>query len=368
MMAESVSSCGPVLVVSLYGKPCLAGGIRMEPLGRRTAKEHWGSRQGGMFALPPDERARLSALVDEFCPDTVILEHVALAGLLEGAPPAGMSVIFDMHNIESDLARRMAEAEPVWRFGRRRRMLDVAGRLAAAEQRIQGAASAIWVCSRQDQDRWKALTGQDAYVVPNTIPPLAEAMPLRRRNGTIRPSLIFVGHLRYAPNRRAVQELCSQVLPALRRARADTHLTIAGRDPGRRVKRLAKPDVRIVPNATELSALLSKADITVIPLREGGGTRIKILEAIASGVLVVATDLAVEGLELEHGRHFIRAETGQQMADAVMGLIADPARAEDMRDEARAFIMQRYSQAAVTNTIRRGLAAASRKSDAPAPA
>jgi glycosyltransferase involved in cell wall biosynthesis len=365
MVAESVSSSGPVLVVSLYGNSCRAGAIRMESLGQQSARQLWGSRQAGMFTLTPDEQARLASLVAEFSPDRILVEHVALANLLQDVRPAGVTLIFDMHNIESDLARHMAGAEPIWRFVRRRRMLAAADALAVAEDRIQDHADAVWVCSASDREVWTSRHGGDAHIVPNTVPPSAERTSVRPRRGVIRPRLIFVGHLGYQPNVRAIRELCREVMPLLAKACPDVTLTVAGRAPGRRVKRLEGPLVRVMADVPDLAELLSAAEITVIPLREGGGTRIKVLEAVASGVLVVATGLAVEGLELEDGRHFIRAETAQQMADAVLGLIRDPDRAERMRDEARDFIMKHYSQAAVSETIRLRLASASHPVTAP---
>ena len=339
---------GPVLAVSLYG-----GNERLSPvpavaLGGRPPSTFY-SLGSAVVGRPAAELSAFSTVLRRFEPDVVLVEGVALSPFLEAVRTSGARLVVDMHNVESQLAQTIAAAEPWTRLLRRRGALAAGRTYAAAERDAVRLADAIWVCSEPDRDRLAQATGfAGARIVPNGLPDAADAGRPRAR---FRPRLLFAGHLGYRPNVWAARELAREVMPLLRDKYPDAALTLAGRSPSRHVLALAGPSVRILSNPPDMAALLAEADFAVIPLRQGGGTRIKILEAIAAGLVVVATALAAEGLELEPGKHLVIAETPREMADAISRLAADPEAAAAMAAEGRAQVLARYAPEIVADRV-----------------
>ena len=343
---------GPVLSVSLYPGAAEPDGFGVASLGNRPREQYWKGRQGRLD-VTAGEAGRLSELVRSFRPDVVLVEGALLHDLAI-SHSGSVRLVVDMHNIESELHRAQGRAEPWTHPFRRWRNIVRAGAFATAELALTKAASAVWVCSEADRLRLGAATGFfDARVVPNAVPQSALPLAAHPRDPLIRPNLVFIGHLTYRPNVWAAIEIASKVLPALRRHRPDATLTFAGRSPSRRVRRLVAPGVRLIADPPEIGPILSEADFAVIPLRTGGGTRIKILEAMAAGLIVVATMVAAEGLDLVPGEHFLLAETAEEMARAVATMIAEPERAVRMRAAARQAVLARYAPEAVAE---RGMA------------
>lgn len=161
--------------------------------------------------------------------------------------------------------------------------------------------------------------------VPNGYPALAapRAAP-RKRSGPLR--LMFVANLSYLPNTDAADLLVAEVLPALRARGATARLDLVGAGaPADRVASWRRDSSVVVHGAVaDLAPLYADADIAVVPLRAGGGTRIKILEAFAHGVPVVSSTLGAEGLDVEAGTHLLVADDSADFADACLRLGATP--------------------------------------------
>lgn len=175
-------------------------------------------------------------------------------------------------------------------------------------------------------------TGVDtAYFTPNG----SEQQP-----GT----LVFTGAMDWFPNEDGIVHFVEVVFPRIRDAMPDASLTVVGRDPGPRVQRLAAvPGVRITGTVEDVRPHVAHAAVYVVPLRIGGGTRLKIFEALAMGKAIVSTTVGVEGLPLTPGTHFVQADDPAQFADAVVALLRDPARRRALGGAGRSLVEQRYS-------------------------
>ena len=170
------------------------------------------------------------------------------------------------------------------------------------------------------------------------------------------PTLLFVGHLGYWPNVEAAQCLAQSILPRIRNRFPRTELILAGRYPKPAVRALAElPGVQLVEAPQDLAALYRRSQLCVAPIRAGGGTRIKIMEAMAWGLAVVATPLAVEGLGLANGIDVSLADTDEGLAQLACDLCADPARLERQRRFAHAFVRLQFGPRAIHGAVRRGL-------------
>jgi glycosyltransferase involved in cell wall biosynthesis len=120
-----------------------------------------------------------------------------------------------------------------------------------------------------------------------------------------------------------VDYFCREVWPAVRRAVPDARFRIVGRNPHPRVKRLASDSVEVTGTVPSVIEHLREAAVFVVPLRVGGGTRLKIFEAMAMGKATVSTTIGAEGLDVHHGRDIILADDPASFADSVIKFLLD---------------------------------------------
>jgi glycosyltransferase involved in cell wall biosynthesis len=327
-----------------------AGASRGRSLARR--------RTSVDLRIPRAAASRLVALVRQFRPDAVIVEGLPLFPLLKLVRPLSRLLILDMHNVESRISAQRQR-------GARRKPLsgifpDDATRLFRLERKALGIVDRVWVCSRREEDRVRRLfrVGIPVDVVPNGIPRFSapSELPALSPIEDASPVILFVGHLGYPPNVDAAQRLARAILPRVRRDLPAARLVLAGRFPPPPVEALAAvPGVVLAANPQDVPALLRRAHLTAIPLRWGGGTRLKVLEAMAWGLPVVASPQAVEGLELADGHDVVLAETDDEFAACIVAITRDRRRTEALRRAAHAKAIRRYGPAAIERAVRSGL-------------
>ncbi len=194
--------------------------------------------------------------------------------------------------------------------------------------------------------------GLPVVCLPNAVDvPDATERPIPQRRN--QASLLFVGNLTYAPNVQAALMLVDEVLPRLElRLGRCVRITLVGRH-GPELERLARPSVEVAGFVADIAAAYRSADAVVVPLRAGGGTRIKLLEAFAYRVPVVASPAAASGLPVSHGRHLLLADGSEEVAAAVEAIVTQPPLAQRLVGEAWALVCERHSIARVVPDIRR---------------
>ncbi|WP_245279150.1 glycosyltransferase [Mesorhizobium loti] len=302
--------------------------------------------------------ARLEALVRDFRPDTVVVESIGLFKLLQPLRPLVRQLILDMHNVESDLAQQIGRTEAT---GPRLAAIAASLGIRRLERKALAIVDRIWVCSNQDRDKLTGLSLRKVPidVVPNGIPnveDIPQTLPTEAATDSGFPVILFIGHLGYPPNVDAAERLAHAILPRIRQALPGAKLVLAGRGPKATVRALAGlPDVELVENPESVAPLLSRAHLSIIPLRAGGGTRIKILEAMAWGVSVIATPLAAEGLELVENDEVLLSATDEGLADGAIGLCHDAQRRTRQRMRAHHAVWATFGPQAIRDAIRAGL-------------
>jgi glycosyltransferase involved in cell wall biosynthesis len=142
--------------------------------------------------------------------------------------------------------------------------------------------------------------------------------------------LVFTGSMDWFPNEDAIVHFAHEVLPRIHKAVPDVTLTIVGRNPPPRVRALAErdPSVRVTGGVPDVRPYLERAALFVVPLRIGGGTRLKIYEAMAMGRPVVSTSIGAEGLPLRDGLDLRLADGDEPFAAAVIELLEQPLKAQ----------------------------------------
>jgi glycosyltransferase involved in cell wall biosynthesis len=154
--------------------------------------------------------------------------------------------------------------------------------------------------------------------------------------------LVFTGSMDWMPNEDGINWFVETVLPLIHERMPDVTLTVVGRNPPPGIAALSERDsrVRVTGTVPDIRPYLERASVSVVPLRVGGGTRLKIYEALAMERALVTTTIGAEGLPISHQRHAVIADDAQAFADAVVALLQDPTRARRIASEGARYVRE----------------------------
>ncbi len=230
--------------------------------------------------------------------------------------PAKTSVL-DLHNVESALVDSYARS----RRGVPAALLRAeASALRRMERRTIGEFDHVVVVSEQERARLTA-GARSVLVCPNGREP-SVVLP-----DAPDPTVAFVATMGWAPNVDAAVWLGREIWPEVLARVPRAQLLLVGRDPAPAVRALAGDSVHVTGTVADVTPYLAQSRVVVAPLRSGGGTRLKIMEALDVGRPVVATSVGCEGMEDLVGRGVVVADAAVALADSIAGLLVDPARA-----------------------------------------
>ncbi|MGD8279490.1 MAG: glycosyltransferase family 4 protein, partial [Gemmatimonadota bacterium] len=258
-------------------------------------------------------------------------------------------LVVDTHNIDSLVLSRYAGR---MRIPRRWYAQMTAARLRRHERHVFARADRIVVCSDIEAPFVRRVPGSgEPAVIPNGVDASGTFVP-----GTARPvpgRIAFFGKLDYYPNADAVEYLAEAILPRIRAELPEAEAHVIGPDPPPAVRALERPGsgIRVTGRVPEIPAALSTASVVVVPLRLGGGTRLKILEALALGLPVVSTSIGAEGLDLEPGRDLVVADDPGVFAAEVIGLLRDPERGRRLGANGRETVSRRFDWSVIEGRI-----------------
>jgi glycosyltransferase involved in cell wall biosynthesis len=253
---------------------------------------------------------------------------------------------------EDDAATNRAIAD----LHHRRGELAAASRLAAEADAYEWlvAHAAGWfdqIVTATDQDSRACRhrhPSSAVTTVPNAVT-VGVASP-SRSHGHEPPLVFFVGNLNYLPNRDAAERLAVHILPVFRRHFEAAELHLAGA--GEAAVRLAHhPGVNVHGFVADLGPLYARARMAIVPLRAGGGSRLKILESFAYGLPVVATPIAASGLDVSDGDQLLIADDNSDLVAAALRIATDSDFAEQLAVRAARFVAERHDAEAVAARI-----------------
>lgn len=259
------------------------------------------------------------------------------------------AVICDWHNIESDLMSRYAEREAS--LFRRAYARRTARLMSQFENHALRDFDAHLTVSPDDAGRLRELKPDaEIRVIENGVDTtrysdkeIERAYAASATRSPKRNRIIFVGSMDYHANIDAVISFAREVWPVLHLERPELIFTVVGRDPANEVRALASlPGVEITGTVDDVRPFYREAAAAIVPLRVGGGSRLKILEAMAAGVPIVSTTLGAEGLNVQNGENILIADSNQDFSAAVVGLVNNDEQREQLGKAGRELVALRY--------------------------
>jgi glycosyltransferase involved in cell wall biosynthesis len=274
--------------------------------------------------------------------------------------PSYCSIVSNTHNVEWEIFHRGLHES---RSLRKRIHFALMGTFVRRDEvACCRLCDVVMAVSERDRQLFrKDLPNLHAVVVPNGVdtsffaPP---ETPLPGEDGL----LLFTGSMDYYPNEQAAKILINEILPLVQRQIHNARVAIVGANPTDSLRQLASEKVIITGMVDDIRPWFARAQVVVVPLRIGGGTRLKILEAMAMSAPVVTTSLGCEGLNVEHGRNIFIKDDNESFVEAVVYLLKNPQQRKTIARAARALVIEQYAWSAIGQSLQAAYQVATSKS------
>lgn len=282
----------------------------------------------------PEVKRRLRQTVREMAPEVLVCDFIFPAAAFPWDAPHP-KILFT-HNVESEIWRRHAQTarNPIWRAVTQQECRA----MERAERVYLRRADHVLTVSEPDRDFFtRYVVSSKITIIPTGVdtcffqPRFEDEQPGR---------LVFTGSMDWMPNEDGIFYFVEQILPRIRAQAAETTLCIAGRRPSARLRRLGEttPGVQVTGAVEDIRPFVHAASVYIVPLRIGGGTRIKIFEAMAMGKAVVSTTIGAEGLPVSDPENILLADEPETFAAAVLRLLGSPPLRKQMGTAARTLV------------------------------
>ncbi|MCA9473001.1 MAG: glycosyltransferase [Nitrospirales bacterium] len=268
---------------------------------------------------------RFDLVICDFLQPSINFEHIRTLP----------SILFE-HNVEYVIPQRhyLTSRNPLLRWFWRSQWKKMERYEKEACQNFSG----VIAVSVQDRDCLRALTGkQEIFSIPTGV----DTQYFMPTNGPCeKHTLVFSGSMDWIPNEDGISYFISDILPLIQAQIRDVRLTVVGRNPTPGLQKLAEdvPQVRFLGRVEDVRPYIAQAEVYIVPLRIGGGTRIKIFEAMAMGKAVVSTSIGAEGLPVISEKNCLLADSPEDFAQAVVTLLHDSEKRRSIERAARKFV------------------------------
>jgi sugar transferase (PEP-CTERM/EpsH1 system associated) len=298
----------------------------------------------------PDVAGHLHEILAADRYDVILCDFLNAAGAVPFN--LGIPVVIFTHNVEAMIWKRHWEVatNPVWKFVCKREYL----RMRKTEIDYLRQSTHVLTVSEADTALFAQCISPDKIT---TIPTGVDIDYFKPMGDGDTNSIVFTGSMDWMPNADGILYFVERILPTIRRKHPKTTLWVVGRKPGKRIKALAESykGIQVTGRVEDIRPYIAKSSVYVVPLRVGGGTRLKIYEAMAMGKAVVSTTIGAEGLPVTCGTNIILADEPSQFAEAVNRLLEDLDERRRIGDTARRLVEEKYSWATAAKHVERAL-------------
>lgn len=275
--------------------------------------------------------------------DAVHVDHAHMAHYhrIFGGTPR----FLDEHNVEYKILERCAGVEKS--FLKKRIYLSQAGKMKRFESKAAEGFSGCFAVSKEDQDVLRNLTDGvvPVHIIPNGVDTEFFQGTGDKGQGTgEEDAVVFTGSMDWFPNDDAAVYFCEEILPHVWKAAPDVKFYIVGKGPSGRLKKLANGERRVIlaGRVDDVRAFVMKSKVFAVPLRIGGGTRLKILEAMSMEKAVVSTSIGAEGIDYKEDTDMVLADRPEVFAQKVVSLLRDSGRRRALGAAGRKLVLEKY--------------------------
>ena len=249
-------------------------------------------------------------------------------------------VTLDAHNIEHKNVQQIGTSATS-QFWRQLYLIEEK-RLRRVEERAWRECRLCFAVSEKERDEIAGFAGDSAKVITAANGVDTERFQYRTRAHPGK-SILFLGGMDYTPNLDAAGHFLSEVFPLIRREEPEARVLMVGRELGKLGDLAGLPGVECHESVPEVLPWFYQADLLAVALRQGAGTRIKVLEAFAAGLPVVSTSKGCEGISAQNGRELLVADTPDEFASAALKILKDPEAGRSLAKSARSLVEERYT-------------------------
>lgn len=294
-----------------------------------------------------DFALKLDRMIDDFEPDVIQLESVYLATYLPGIRQATKApVAIRLHNIEHQIWERLAtEATTIRKFY----LKDLCSRIRKFEVAAWNDADLLIPITKTDADTAATLAPQKRSI---TVPFGINTQVLPRHTGTEQWVGYHIGAMDWMPNAEAISWFLEEVWLELHRLQPDFEFHFAGRNMPGYFEKYEHDGVTCAGEVEDAAQFIANKKILIVPLRSGGGIRVKILEAMAAGKLVISTTIGMQGIERAiPDKHYLLADTREDFIRQVQWAMAHKAEAEKVATSGAKMVNTCYDQARIMQRL-----------------
>ena len=322
--------------------------VHTVPIRRTAVHDAWymirSFLTGVPFLMVRDDRKAMRDLIDRLCSDTcfqiVHADQLNMAQFTNRVP--GAFRVLDTHNALWLLYRRLYET---MKPGLKRFLLGREWQLLKSyEGQIAQAFDLVSAVTEQDKLALQNAVGKpsEIMVIPITVDTYSINVVRRENNPT---HILHMGTMYWPPNIDAVKWFATKVFPKIQQQRPDVQFDVVGMQPPADILKLASTNegINVTGYVEDPLEYEKKAAVTVIPLWAGGGMRVKILNALASGIPIVSTSLGCEGIDVIPGKHILVADAPDAFADCVMQILNDEKLAKTLSKNGRNLVETTYN-------------------------
>ncbi|HEX8965905.1 MAG TPA: glycosyltransferase family 4 protein [Patescibacteria group bacterium] len=286
-------------------------------------------------------------IIEKLKGKTFHLIHVETFYVAQNLPKTYLPIVLVEHNIEYMVYKKYAHTAPI--FLRPLLLADIT-KIKLAEEKWWKAATKVVAVSEEDK---KMMKGIDAAVVPNGVD--IKKFVFAKQKIRKEKRVLFIGNFKWIQNQHAAEKILSEIWPKIKEnlpGDEKVMLWIVGKHIPENIKTYSSSDILIDENAPDATEkIYQKSDILLAPIEVGGGSSYKIIEAMASGLPVVTTQLGIGGLGAKADTHALVGGDSNELAAHVVGLLKNPALNEKLRKNARDFIEKEFSWPTITQKL-----------------
>ena len=276
------------------------------------------------------------------------LVHIEPFYVYPSVPESSIPFVVSEHNIEHAVYEANARTFP---FALLRPVLAAdAEKMRVWEERVWQKSSAVVAVSQDDAKRIRSVTSREVSVVPNGVDIkhfsfVQHAFDLRS------PAFLFVGNFSWAPNQEAVSTLLKRIWPAISHKFPNAKLTVVGQQFPQSLRSCVTGKVTVCENVVDIRDVFRSCDVLLAPMGIGGGTKFKILEAMASGTAVVTTKAGYMGIQAVAGKHLVEAKDAGDFVKAISFLYAKTKNSSEMTQAARSLVEKLYDWRVIAGAL-----------------